>query len=96
MLVVFLMITVIRALFFTPKKRKGDKTELSEETVDTERYCESLSSAIKIKTSSNYDRNLVDWDEFKKFHSFLEERYPLIHKTLTRTEILYGAVALWI
>ncbi|MBE6828146.1 MAG: M20/M25/M40 family metallo-hydrolase [Ruminococcaceae bacterium] len=87
LLVVFLMITVIRALFFTPKKKKGGNAELTEEKVDTERYCESLSSAIKIKTISNYDRNLVDWDEFKKFHAFLEERYPLIHKTLSKIEI---------
>lgn len=82
-----LLITAIRAIFFVPPKRVAPKEELSEETVDIERYCRNLSDAIKIKTISNYDRELVNWDEFKRFHKFLEERYPLIHKTLTKTEI---------
>lgn len=82
-----LLITAIRAIFFVPQKNGAQKEELSEETVDTDRYCQNLSDAIKIKTISNYDRELVDWDEFHRFHKFLEERYPLIHKTLTKTEI---------
>lgn len=86
-LLVFIFITAIRALFFTPKKNETGKIELSQETVDVERYCESLSEAIKIKTISNYDKELVDWNEFKKFHSFLEERFPLVHKTLEKIEI---------
>lgn len=82
-----LLITAIRAIFFVPPKREAPKEALGEETVDIERYCRNLSDAIKIKTISNYDRELVNWDEFKRFHKFLEERYPLIHKTLTKTEI---------
>lgn len=81
-----LIITAIRAVFFVPAK-KETKDALPEETVDIDRYCQSLSDAIKIKTVSNYDRELVDWNEFDRFHTFLEERYPLIHKTLTKTEI---------
>lgn len=82
-----LLITAIRAIFFVPPKKEINKEELGEETVDIERYCRNLSDAIKIKTVSNYDRELVDWDAFQRFHKFLEERYPLIHKTLTKTEI---------
>ena len=26
----------------------------------------------------------MDWSEFEKFHAFLEERYPFIHKTLQK------------
>lgn len=90
--IVFLLaVTAIRAVFFVPSKKETEKT-LSEETVDTDRYCKNLSDAIKIKTISNYDREKVDWNEFKKFHAFLEERYPLLHKTLTKTEIGDGSL----
>lgn len=87
LLLAFILITVIRALFFTPKKKKGEAKELSEEKVDVERYLRNLSDGIKIKTISNYDSELVDWSQFDRFHAFLEERYPLIHKTLTKTKI---------
>ncbi len=86
-IVALLVITAIRAAFFVPSKKEADKSVLTEENVDTERYCQNLSDAIKIKTISNYDREKVDWSEFDKFHKFLEERYPLIHSTLTKTEV---------
>lgn len=82
-----LAITAIRAAFFVPPKKTVSESVLTDETVDTDRYCKNLSDAIKIKTISNYDRDLVDWNEFDKFHKFLEERYPLVHKTLSKTEI---------
>ena len=82
-----LIITAIRAAFFVPPKKTVSESVLTDETVDTDRYCKNLSDAIRIKTISNYDRDLVDWNEFDKFHKFLEERYPLVHKTLSKTEI---------
>lgn len=81
----FIVVTLIRAAFFKPEKVAT--TPLTEESVDIDRYCTNLCDAIKIKTISNYDRDLVDWAEFDKFHAFLEERYPLIHKTMTKTKI---------
>lgn len=82
-----LAVTAIRAVFFVPKKKESGNDALPEEKIDVDRYCQNLSDAIKIKTISNYDREKVDWNEFKRFHEFLEERYPLIHKTLIKTEI---------
>lgn len=82
-----LVVTAIRAAFFVPQKKTSDRKDLPEEKIDVDRYCQNLSDAIKIKTISNYDREKVDWNEFEKFHKFLEERYPLIHKTLIKTEI---------
>lgn len=84
---VLLAITAIHAAFFVPPKKTVSESVLTDETVDTDRYCKNLSDAIRIKTISNYDRDLVDWNEFDKFHKFLEERYPLVHKTLSKTEI---------
>ncbi len=43
-----------------------------------------LSQAISIPTISNLDESLTDWEQFEKFHKFLEETYPLVHKHLTR------------
>ena len=81
----FIVVTLIRAAFFKPEK--VETMPLTEESVDIDRYCTNLCDAIKIKPISNYDRDLVDWAEFDKFHAFLEERYPLIHKTMTKTKI---------
>ena len=86
-ILVLIFFTAIHALFFTPKKKDSQKLDLPEEKVDAKRYCESLCQAIRIKTISNYDRELVDWGEFEKFHKFLEERFPLVHKTLEKTDV---------
>ena len=81
----FIVITLIRAIFF--KEKKVENQKLEPEMVNMEKYCQDLSDAIKIKTISNYDRELVDWNEFDKFHAFLEERFPLVHKTMTKTKV---------
>lgn len=85
LVVLFIVISLIRAVFF--KEQKSANTRLEPENVNLDKYCRDLSDAIKIKTISNYDANLVDWNEFDKFHAFLEERFPLVHKTMTKTKI---------
>lgn len=87
-----ILITAIRAIFFVPKKSEKTKAELPDEAVDVEHYTNALSDAIKIKTISNYDAEKVDWSEFDRFHAFLEERFPLIHKTLTKTKIAQASL----
>lgn len=85
LLALFIVVTLIRAIFF--KESKKENAALEPEKVNVEKYCQDLSDAIKIKTISNYDRELVDWNEFDKFHAFLEERFPLVHKTMTKTKV---------
>lgn len=85
LLALFIAVTLIRAAFF--KEPKAEKGVLEPENVNMEKYCRDLSDAIKIKTISNYDASLVDWAEFDKFHAFLEERFPLVHKTMTKTKV---------
>ena len=82
---IFIVVTLIRAIFFKEKKTNTEK--LAPEMIDMEKYCRDLSDAIKIKTISNYDRELVDWSEFDRFHAFLEERFPLVHKNMTKTKV---------
>ncbi len=84
-LAVFIVITLVRAIFYVPKTKKYEPLE--SENVDVERVAKHLSEAIQIPTVSYPDHDLVDWSQFKKFHKFLEEAYPLIHKTLTRENI---------
>lgn len=52
--------------------------------MDKEKTLAHLSRAISIPTISNLDDSLTDWAQFEKFHAFLEEAYPLVHKNLTR------------
>lgn len=82
---IFIVITLIRAIFFVPKKR--ETKPLEKENVDVERAAKHLSGAIQIPTISYSDKNRVDWSQFEKFHKFLEESYPLLHKTLEREDI---------
>lgn len=79
-LAVLILITAIRAVFFKSENVKAEAFE--EELVHSERAQENLSRAIKIKTISNEDDSKTDWSEFERFHSFLKESFPLIHKNL--------------
>lgn len=81
----FIVITLIRAAFWTPEKQ--EYAPLEEETVDVEKYRKDLSDAIKIKTISNVDIDKVDWNEFKKLHALFEERFPLVYQNLKCEDI---------
>ena len=81
----FVVITFIRAAFF--KIKRPDVEPMPKERVDEERVQRHLSQAIQIKTISNVDESKVDWDEFRRFHDFLEKEFPLTHKTLKREDV---------
>ena len=55
--------------------------------MESEKALLHLSQAISIPTVSNLDESLTDWSQFEKFHDFLEEAYPLVHKNLTREKV---------
>ena len=75
----------VRAARFVPEKK--DYGTLSPENVDAERAQRNLSKAISIPTISYPEKEKVDFTQFDKFHEFLDEAYPLIHKTLTKEVI---------
>lgn len=81
----FILLTFIRAAFY--KSKPPVQEQFPEEKVNVNRAAENLSKAIQIKTISNEDETKVDWSEFEKFHSFLRESYPLVHKELEITEV---------
>ena len=72
----------VHAACFKPKKVESQP--LPQEEINTERYRKNLSKAIQFKTISNRNSELVDWNEFEKFHKFLEESYPLVHQKLEK------------
>lgn len=74
--------TAVKAALYTPKKK--DFGEPTEENVDAKRAQEHLSKAISIPTISYPDKADVDFSQFDKFHAFLEEAFPLIHKNLKK------------
>lgn len=82
---VFIVVTLVRAAFWTPEKTEFEP--LPDEQVDVDKYRKDLSDAIKIKTISNVDVDKVDWNEFKRLHALFEERFPLVYKHLKCEEI---------
>ncbi len=74
--------TAVKAALYTPKKK--DFGTATEEKVDAKRCQEHLSKAISIPTISYPDKEKIDFTQFDKFHAFLEEAFPLIHKTLKK------------
>ena len=75
-------INAVRAAKYVPEKKNyGDPTV---ENVDLQRAMDNLSKAISIPTVSYPEKEKVDFTQFEKFHKFLEEAYPLIHKNLTK------------
>ena len=72
----------VRAAMFVPEKKDWGTVE--DEIINVDKALEHISGAIQIKTVSNPDKSKVDFKEFEKFHKFLEESYPLIHKTMKK------------
>ncbi len=77
--------TAVKAALYVPKK--NDFGTATEEKVDAKRAQDNLSKAISIPTISYPEKEKVDFSQFEKFHKFLEETYPLIHKTLKKEVI---------
>ncbi len=73
--------TVVKAAMYKPEVKEAKS--FPAEAVDLDRFKRNLSDAIKIQTISDRDSDKVDWSKFEQFHSFLRERYPLIHQKLS-------------
>ena len=89
-IIALIAITAVRAVFFIPKKSELNKQPLEHEDVDVKRAAENVSKAITFKTIARTNPEDTEWEEFRKFHEFLETAYPLIHKTMTK-EVVSGA-----
>ncbi|MCR5207975.1 MAG: M20/M25/M40 family metallo-hydrolase [Eubacterium sp.] len=84
----------VRAALYRPKKE--EKIDFPEETVNLERYTEALRAAIRCKTVSNADEELVEWDEFEKLHRVFGEKYPLLSEKLIKQTVgRAGLIYIW-
>jgi len=81
----FIILTLIRAAFF--KEKKKEFVPLPDENIDLDRYIKNLQKAISIPTVSYATDEEYDWKPFEDFHAFLEESYPLVHKTLKKEKV---------
>ena len=83
-------INAVRAAKFVPEKKEyGDAPA---ENINVQRAMDNLSTAISIPTVSYPEKEKVDFSQFEKFHKFLEEAYPLIHKNLTKEIVLEASL----
>ena len=73
---------LVHAALYTPKKT--DVGQREAENVNEERMIRNVSRAIQFRTISNSDPSKTDWDEFDRFHAFLDEAYPLIAEHLEK------------
>lgn len=62
--------------------------------IDEKGAGERLAASLRFKTVSSYDDANLNADEFRKFHAFLEQRYPKVHATLKR-EVVGGLSLLY-
>lgn len=72
----------VHAAVYRPKKTESQP--LPKEDINVQRYRDNLSKAIQFKTVSYRESERVDWAEFRKFHKFLDEAYPLIAEKLEK------------
>ena len=85
LLAAFIVLTLIRAIFFKAKPVKREVFE--KENVNSKRVEEHLCDAIRIKTISHENEEETDWAEFDRFHEFLKKSFPLIYENLSVEDV---------
>ena len=58
---------------------------ISPITIDMRQPAKRLAGAIRYKTVSYQDASKRDGTEFLRFHQYLEQAFPRVHSTLTRS-----------
>ena len=53
-------------------------------TYNNDLFVKNLQGMVKIPTVSRVDPDAIDKDAFLRLHTYLEETYPLVHKTFTK------------
>ena len=60
--------------------------------LDNDLYVKHLQGMVKYPTVSSVDPEKIDTEAYLAFHKYLEETYPLVHKTMTKE--IFGKVGL--
>ncbi len=69
---------LVRTSAFKPEEMEPVKEENIK--LNKDKIIEDMAAMIRLKTVSNRDDSLVEWEEFSKFRILLSERFPNIHK----------------
>ncbi|WP_052342671.1 M20 family peptidase [Bacillus sp. EB01] len=92
-LIVFLIVTGIRAMIVETKQPKPVPTT---EAFDEETAVRHMSEAITYETISYQDRTKFNLNEFDRFIEFLQKSYPLVHEQLELEKVNeYALVYKW-
>ncbi len=83
---ILLSIIILFRTISMPSKQTGS-TEKPYFFIDPTAITGHLSDALKFKTISSENPNGFNYDEFTRFHTFLEKTYPNIHSKLKKTVI---------
>jgi len=82
-IVVLLLVAVVRALSIKAPERGVCNTVISQQDMD--KCADKLSAMVQVPSVSK--REDEDLSEFYKLHAVMEEKFPLIHKNLLKTDI---------
>lgn len=91
-IVLLIVILLVRAVLFVPAKQ--DEVVAEPVSLNEEKIVSDMVDMIRCKTVSDRDEAKVDREEFAKFESLLQERFPNIYKACTfekigKTGLLY-------
>lgn len=81
-IVAVLAIACVRAL--TMDSKQVEVTAVAPLPVDRDAAARRLAGAIRFRTVSSLDPAEVDWEQFRLLRGYLEESFPLVHRTLAR------------
>ncbi len=93
--IIFVVIVLLRTFSFSTAKKDVSPIPMAE--VDGHIVAEHLSKAIQIKTIAHADQTQIDPAPFEKFHSLLQQLYPLVHEKLKREVVNnYSLLYTWL
>ena len=84
-IVVLVAVILIRTALFNPYPEPGTVEE--KVTLNEEKIIKDMSDMIRCRTVSYQDKSLIDWKEFEKFQTLLQERFPNVHKAFSLEKI---------
>lgn len=93
-IVLLLLICTIRT--FQVKTGSTAPKAAKAYALDADAIAKRVAGALRFKTVSTMDEKDTDWDEFLGLHNYIEETYPLVHRTLAREKIMsYSLLYRW-
>ncbi|WP_372371190.1 M20 family peptidase [Candidatus Uabimicrobium sp. HlEnr_7] len=93
-LIFLLLLIIVFSINYMRFSSKQLSIEVKELTIN-DRAINKLSQAVRFQTISYEDREKINTNEFKKFHTFLETSFPKVHQNLQREKINNSLLYTW-